>query len=209
MGMFDRQPPASGARLNLGATGAPAYNGAGASPFNQQSAQPVGGAFGGGMASAFGMQQPVQQPISPPSETEILIHLLNSGYPIERWITNSGFQSFVEMLSIMMELSVVNFFREAKFLIDDDTGQMSLDPASLPTELQTISSENVVSQFANVLAEAEKTKTESNNIQMEIANYTQNSMMGSALDAAMANEGFMERMGSGIGSLGRGFIGMK
>ena len=109
----------------------------------------------------------------------------------------------------MMELAVVNFFRDAKFLIDDETGQMSLDPTSLPSELQTLSSENVVSEFANVLSEAEKTKTEANNMQMEVLAYTQQSMMGSALDAALANEGFMERMGNGIGSLGRGFIGMK
>lgn len=204
MGMFDRQPAVSGARLNLGATSAPAAD----NPFGQQARQPMGGSFGGGMASAFGVQQPVQQ-TAPPSETEILIYLLNSGYPVERWITNTGFQSFIEMLSIMMELAVVNFFRDAKFIIDDDTGQMSLDPTSLPTELQTISSENVVNQFANVLAEAEKTKTEANNIQMEIATYAQQSMMGSALDAALANEGFMEKMGTGIGSLSRGFIGMK
>ena len=207
--MFDKQPTATGTRLNLGATGAPAYNGAAANPFGPQSAQPIGGAFGGGMASAFGMQQPIQQPVAPPSDTEILIHLLNSGYPIERWVTSAGFQSFVEMLSIMMELSVVNFFREAKFLIDDDTGQMSLDPTSLPTDLQTISSENVISHFANVLAEAERTKTEATALQTEIATYAQQSMMGSALDAALTNEGFMEKMGSGIGSLGRGFIGMK
>ena len=34
-------------------------------------------------------------------------------------------------------------------------------------------------------------------------------MMGGALSAAMANPGMMEKMGSGIGSLGRGLIGMK
>ena len=209
MGMFDRQPAAAGPRLNLGATGAPSYNGAATNPFGQQSQQSLGGSFGGGMASAFGVQQPVQQQVAPPNEAEILIHLLNSSYPVERWITNSGFQSFIQMLSVMMELAVVNFFRDAKFLIDDETGQMSLDPTSLPTELQTLSSENVVSEFANVLAEAEKTKTEANNMQMEVLAYTQQSMMGSALDAALANEGFMERMGNGIGSLGRGFIGMK
>ena len=86
---------------------------------------------------------------------------------------------------------------------------MSLDPTSLPTDLQTISSENVISHFANVLAEAERTKTEATALQTEIATYAQQSMMGSALDAALTNEGFMEKMGSGIGSLGRGFIGMK
>tara|TARA_B100000029_G_scaffold488882_1_gene546031 strand:+ start:34 stop:660 length:627 start_codon:yes stop_codon:yes gene_type:complete len=208
MGMFDRQPTATGTRLNLGATGAPAYNGAAANPF-AQARQPIGGAFGGGVASAFGMQQPVQQQVTPPNETEILIHLLNSGYPIERWLTGAGFQSFVQMLSVMMELAVVNFFRDAKFVIDDDTGSMILDPTSLSTEMQTLSSENVVSEFANVLAEAEKTKTEATALQTEIATYSQQSMMGSALDAALANEGFMEKMGSGIGSLGRGFIGMK
>jgi hypothetical protein len=34
-------------------------------------------------------------------------------------------------------------------------------------------------------------------------------MMGGALSAALANEGMMEKVGGGIGSLGRNFLGMR
>ena len=34
-------------------------------------------------------------------------------------------------------------------------------------------------------------------------------MMGGALTAALANDGVMEKVGGGLGSLGRSFMGMR
>lgn len=213
MGLFDRQPAASGPTLNLGATGAPpTANNMTASPFPfaQQAAQQQPNGFMGGMMGGMGVQQQhYQQPMTPPSDTEIMIGIMNSGYPMERWLTSPGFQSFVQMISGIVELTVVEFFRNAQFKIDEDTGIMSLDQSSLPQSMQTVSSENVLSEYSNVLAGAEKTKNESAALQAQIVNLANQSMMGSALDAALTNPGMMEKMGSGIGSIGRGLIGLK
>ncbi len=45
--------------------------------------------------------------------------------------------------------------------------------------------------------------------QQQLAAYAQQSMMGGALSAALANEGMMEKVGGGLGSIGRSFIGLK
>jgi hypothetical protein len=216
MGLFGNNAPANaGPSLNLSATGAPAV-----SPFQNvgiglPAAQPTAqGGFMGGMMGGMGMNQQQQQmmqngQIAPPSETEIMLAMINSGYPIEKWITSTGFQNFVQMMSNMMELAIVEFFRNAKFLLDEETGTMTLDPTSLPSNLQTISSENVVNEFSNVVSSADQTKNMQMAQQQQILTFAQQSMMGGALSAAMANPGMMEKMGSGIGSLGRGLIGMK
>ena len=44
--------------------------------------------------------------------------------------------------------------------------------------------------------------------QQQLAAFAQQSMMGGALSAALANEGMMEKVGGGIGSIGRSFIGL-
>ncbi len=216
MGLFGNNAPANaGPSLNLSATGAPAV-----SPFQNvgiglPAAQPTAqGGFMGGMMGGMGMNQQQQQmmqngQITPPSETEIMLAMINSGYPIEKWITSTGFQNFVQMMSNMMELAIVEFFRNAKFLLDEETGTMTLDPTSLPSNLQTISSENVVNEFSSVVSSADQTKNMQMAQQQQILTFAQQSMMGGALSAAMANPGMMEKMGSGIGSLGRGLIGMK
>ena len=217
MGIFgNNTAPAAGPALNLSATGAPVT-----SPFQNvgvglPAAQhvPQQQSFMGGMMGGMGMNQHQQQmmqngQMTPPSETEILLAIINSGYPVERWVTSTGFQNFVQMMSNMMELAIVEFFRNAKFIIDDETGMMSLDSTSLPSNLQTISSENVVNEFSSVVSSADQTKNVQMAQQQQILTFAQQSMMGGALSAAMADPGMMQKMGSGIGSLGRGLIGMK
>ncbi len=217
MGLFGNNAPANaGPSLNLSASGAPAV-----SPFQNvgvglPAAQhvPQQQTFMGGMMGGMGMNQQQQQmmqngQITPPSETEIMLAMLNSGYPIEKWITSTGFQNFVQMMSNMMELAIVGFFRDAKFILDEETGMMSLDPTSLPSNLQTISSENVVNEFSSVVSNADQVKNMQMAQQQQILTFAQQSMMGGALNAALTNPGMMEKMGSGIGSLGRGLIGMK
>ena len=205
MGLFNSKPATAGPTLNLGTTvsSGPSVT----NPWAQQA--PVGGAFTQGLAASFGQQHLVQQPVAPPSEMEFMVALLNATYPMERWVSGHGFQAYVEMMSSMMELVIVEFFKNAKFTVDEDTGTMSLDTSSLPNNLQTISSENIVSEFAKVRADAEKVKTDASALQDQIINFTKQSMLGTALDSALADPGFLQRAGQGVGALGRGLIGMK
>ena len=45
--------------------------------------------------------------------------------------------------------------------------------------------------------------------QQQIAAFAQQSMMGGALSAAMANDGFMDKVGSGAGSFMGKMMGMR
>jgi hypothetical protein len=167
----------------------------------------MGGAFASGLG--FNQQQyqnATQQPVAPPSETEILIALLNANVPVERWICTPGFQNFVQMLSNIVTLSVVGFFREAKFNFDEESGTFMLDTADLPTHLQTVSEENVVSEFNALLASSDSMKKESEMSQSQIMAFAEQNLMQSALGAALDNPGVMQKGGQFVGSLARGII---
>jgi hypothetical protein len=218
MGIFDNdvQQPTGG--LNLGMTGAPTFGGYGQAgvglPVAQQSAfamqngyaQP--GMFGaqGGAGSAFasGMGVP-NQPIQPPNETEILVHLLNSGVPVERWLAGSNFQNVISMLMSLMTLSIHNYFKGAKW-VEDAEGQLGIDSGSLPTDVQTMSSENVLMDLQKIQGAAQQSVQSSQMQQQQVMTMAQQSMMGGALSAAMHDPGMMSKMGSGVGNIMRGVI---
>ena len=84
-----------------------------------------------------------------------------------------------------------------------------MDVTSLPQNLQTLSAENVTGQFSALQATAQQTVNQTEMEQQQLAAFAQQSMMGGALTAALANEGVMEKVGGGLGSLGRSFMGMR
>ena len=114
--------------------------------------------------------------------------------------------TLLELLSNLITLSMVEILRNAKFNISEDDGVMSLDVTSLPQPLQTISAENVTSQFSTLQSDAQQLVTQSLQTQQGLLTYSQQSMMGGALEAALANEGMMERVGGGVGNFARNFI---
>lgn len=174
------------------------------SPYQQQ------GLFGaqGGMGSAFaqGMGVP-NQPVAPPSDTEILIHLLNNSVPVEKWLSGNNFQNVVQMLTSMITLSIHNYFKDAKFVSDED-GNLKIDVTSLPTDVQTVSVENVMMDLQKVQGAAQQSVQQSTMSQQQIAAVAQQSMMQSALGAAMADPGMIQKLGSGVGGFARSMIGL-
>ncbi len=212
MGLFGNDAPQQTGGLNLGITGAPTFGGYGQTgvglPVAQQNGFGQQGMFGaqGGAGAAFaqGMGVP-NQPIQPPSETEILVHLLNSGVPVERWLAGPNFQNVVNMLMNLMTLAIHNYFKNVK-LVESEEGQLVIDPVSLPTEIQTMSSENVLMDLQKVQGAAQSSVQSSQMQQQQIIAMAQHSMMGGALSAAMADPGMMSKMGSGVGNIMRGVI---
>ena len=83
---------------------------------------------------------------------------------------------------------------------------MELDVSKLPSHLQTVSADNVQAQFTALQGASTQSVQQAEMLQQQIAAMSQQSMMGGALSAAMADEGVMTRMGSGIGSVARGLI---
>jgi hypothetical protein len=144
------------------------------------------------------------QPVAPPSETEILIHLMNSNVPVEKWLAGQNFQNVVNMLSSMVTLCIHNYFKNAKFVADDD-GNLKVDVTSLPTDVQTVSPENVLMDLQQVQGAAQQSVQQCQMTQQQIAAIANQSLMSSALGAAM-NEGMFTKGMSAMGSGIRGFV---
>ena len=203
LGLGGNTTPMNNGALNLGqpnvnqnpwANQNNAMQGAGQSPFAQ-------GIFG------QQTQQYAQQPVAPPSEIEIQLMLLRGITPIERFVASPQMGVLVEMLNNLVSYSVLEILRNITFVTDEE-GKMKMDVASLPTNLQTMSAENVTAQFTNLQSGAQQKINQTEMEQQQLAAFAQQSMMGGALSAALANEGMMEKVGGGIGSIGRSFIGL-
>ena len=204
---FGQQPQPSGT-LNLSATGAPvaAQQSLG---FPQQMQQnPMMGGMMTGMGITPQQQQFMQQPVAPPSEMEILNALLNSQNPIHRFIKDGGLNTLVEIIAATTSLTLLSILKEATFAIDEDEGGMKLDTSSLPENLKTLSAENVTVLLNNMMAVSTQTVQQAEMQRQQIIATSQQSMMGGALQAALADEGMMEKVGGGIGSVARSFMGL-
>ena len=210
LGLGGNKEPMNNGALNLGVQGQQGQMSLqNQNPWANQ--QMMGAGQSPMMQGMFGGQQNqfAQQPMTPPTELEIQIMLLRGISPIERYVAGPQMGTLVEMLSTLVSFSVVEVLRNATFVVDDENGTMKMDVTSLPQNLQTLSAENVAGQFSTLQASAQQTVNQTEMEQQQLAAFAQQSMMGGALSAALANEGVMEKVGGGIGSIGRGFLGMR
>lgn len=195
----NRQTVNNGA-LNLSRTGAPV---AGNQPMG---AGPAPNPLMDGLYAGAGVDpRYFQQPVAPPSEIEIQMALLRSLAPIDRFIKSSEMGILIELLSNVVTFSVMEILRSATFKLDDE-GNMQMDVTSLPPHLQTISGENVAADFTTLQSHAQQAVSEAEAQQAQIIALADQSMLGGALATAMADEGFMTRMGNTAGSVLRGVI---
>jgi hypothetical protein len=93
--------------------------------------------------------------------------------------------------------------------VEDGDGHLKMDITKLPSHLQTMSAENIRAEFNTLQSTAQQNITVAEQSQQQIAAYSQQNMMSGALSAALADEGMMEKMGSGVGSVARGLMGMR
>ena len=197
--------------LNLSQTGAPTgmmpqNMGMGMGMGAQQPAQTLmGGMFAG---AGYGDQynQYYNQPVAPPSETEILDSMLKTLIPIDKFIVSPQMPALMEMLSGIISMSVLNILKNATFAIDDDDGSMRLDVTSLPSELQTLSVENVMAQLSTMQNSSNQAIQQAEMQRQQVLAMANQSMMAGALNAAMANPNLIENVGTGIGSFTRNLL---
>ena len=220
MGLFGNDAPQQ-MGMNLGMTGAPmnnsyvGYNGAAMTGVGLPAAQYVPQQQNGFMSSmmgGMGMNQQQQQMMqngqfAPPSETDILMSLINSSVPVEKWLSGPNFQNVVSMFSNLMTLCIHNYFKSAKFVADED-GNLTLDVTSLPQDVQTTSVENVTMELQKVQGAAQQSVQMSQMQQQQIAAMAQQSVMGGALSAAMADPGMVSKAGGAVGGFARSLIGL-
>mgnify|MGYP003134008526 CR=1 FL=1 len=210
MSLFGNSQQTNGA-LNLGATSAsPAM---GANPFAPQGGmvqQASQNPFMAGMAGGAGMQPGMMgQPMAPPSEAEIQLALMKTLAPIDRFVTSAQMVTFLQLLNDLVSFSVLEILKNATFVINEDEGCMKMDITSLPSNLQTMSAENVTGQFNSLQMASQTNIQQAEMQQQQIAALAQQSMMGGALSAAMANEGFMNKAGTAAGSFMGKMMGMR
>ena len=94
--------------------------------------------------------------------------------------------------------------KNAVFVADED-GNLKMDSTSLPQNLQTMSAENIKADFTALQSAAQQNIQNAEGQQMQLNNMAQQSMMNTALNAAMS-EGVMEKAGGFIGNTARSFI---
>jgi hypothetical protein len=190
--------------LNLGAQAGGSPAGAQVNPFGQQNGmmqQAQNNAFMGSMMGGMGMQPGMmQQPMAPPSEMEIQLAMMRTLAPIDRFIVGAQMATFLQMFNDLVSFSVLEVLKNAEFIIDDKEGKMKMDVTSLPQNLQTMSAENVKNQFSSLQMASQQGIQQAEMQQQQIAAFAQQSMMGGALSAALANDGFMDKAGSAAGS---------
>tara|TARA_R110000751_G_scaffold82534_2_gene166052 strand:- start:2697 stop:3332 length:636 start_codon:yes stop_codon:yes gene_type:complete len=161
----------------------------------------MGGGMAGGQPQQWGQQQ-----VAPPTEMEIQIMLLRGIVPLDRFIASPQMGTLVEMFSNLVTFSVLEIMKNSVFVADDE-GNLKIDITQLPQHLQTMSGENVKAGFTALQGSAQQNIQQAEMQQQQIVAMAQQSMMGGALSAAMADEGFMQKVGSTTGNFARTFIG--
>ena len=144
----------------------------------------------------------MNQPVMPPSEIEIQIMLLRGIVPVDRFVASESMATMVQMFNDLVTFSVLEVFKNATFIPDDD-GNLKMDISSLPSHLQTMSSDNIASKFTALQSTANQNIQTAEQQQMQLNQMAQQSMMGGALNAALQNEGMMQKVGGGVGSFAR------
>jgi hypothetical protein len=165
----------------------------GASPF-------TAGILGGAGISAQQYQQ-YQQPIAPPSDTQVLAAMLGTLQPIDRFIISQNMPVFIEMLSNLTTYSILNVLKNCTFTLDEE-GTMALDVTSMPSDLQTLSAENIIAQLNSLQNTSMQIIQKAEGERQQILQLADQSLLQGALSSALADPGMLE----GVGQAAGGFI---
>ena len=149
------------------------------------------------------------QPMAPPSEAEIQLALMKTLAPMDRFIGSAQMGTMLQLLNDLVSFSVLEILKGATFVINEDEGTMKMDIASLPSNLQTMSAENVTGQFSSLQMASQQNIQQAEMQQQQIAALAQQSMMGGALSAAMQDESLMNKAGGAAGNFMGRMMGMR
>ena len=171
--------------------------------YPQQQYDTSGAAMGAGFMGAMGMQPAA--PMAPPSDLEVMAALIQTSAPVDRWFSGPNMQTLVSLMYKVSSLATIDVLKNAK-IVEDADGNMGFDFsafASAPT------ADSVTMESNTLQTAAQSQVTAAQQQQQAILNMVQQNMMSGALNAAMANPGMMESVGTGVGSMFRGIVGMR
>lgn len=197
----DATTPAPGAALNLGVASTPTTNPYSAPTYDQFGQQAQPGFLNAAFAGATGRDPYGQQPvIMPPSDTEILMCMLNTAAPIERFMQTPMFRSLLEVSQLLTTYSIIRIFKNAAFDFDEDEGVFKMNMSSLPEDLQTMSEENIISPLNSLSAIVNNEVSNNDAERAALIQRTQSSMLQNQLTNALSDPGIMASMGDGAGT---------
>jgi len=214
MALFGNNNAQQNGALSLGVNTQPTTQSNFANPFaNQQQQGFAQNGMTQGFMAGMGMNQQqmgmMGQPMAPPSEAEIQLALMKTLAPMDRFVSSSQMATMLQLLNDLVSFSVLEILKNAEFTIDEDEGKMKMDVTSLPSNLQTMSAENVTSQFNSLQMASQQNIQQAEMQQQQIATLAQQSMMGGALSAAMQDEGFMNKVSGSAGNFMGKMMGMR
>ena len=196
--------------LNLSQTGAPM--GAGVNGFAQSPMQngmvgnPMVQGLFGGMGYGDQYNQYANAPVAPPSDSEILDAMLQTLNPIDKFFVSQQMPVFIDMLTNIMTFSLLNVLKNSTFSLNEEDASLTLDVTSLPSDLQTLSAENIVAQLSNLQNQSNAIIQNAEMKRQQILATANQSMLQGALGAALENPGMMESMGNALGSTARSLM---
>tara|TARA_R110002012_G_scaffold30927_5_gene93402 strand:- start:1846 stop:2469 length:624 start_codon:yes stop_codon:yes gene_type:complete len=194
MGLFSTTPASNNSSFSLGA---PAMNSTPPMQNNYQNSYGTSPLAAGILGGAGISPQQYGMAVAPPSETDVLAAMLTTLQPIDRFIVSQNMPVFIEMLSNITTFSLLNVLKNATFKLDDE-GNMTLDVMSLPSDLQTLSAENIVAQLNSLQNTSMQSIQSAEQQRMQIKAMAEQSMLQGALGAAM-QPGVMENVGQAAG----------
>lgn len=204
----NNQTPMNNGALNLGVTGYQQNWQMQPNPYAQMQPNPYAqlgqNSFMQGMTGGASNQWG-QQPIAPPSDIDIQIMLLRGIVPIDRFVASQQMGILIQLMNNLISFSVLEILKNTVF-IEDTNGGLKMDITKLPSHLQTMSAENIAAEFNKLQSTSQQNITMAEQTQSQIASFTQQNMMSGALSAALADEGMMEKMGTGVGNVARGLL---
>jgi len=177
-------------------------------PFGAQQSQQMNPLMGGMLQGAGFNPTHAQAPIAPPSETQILAAMMNTIQPIDRFFIGQSMPIFVEMISNITAFSLLNVLKNSTFKIDDD-GNMKMDVSSLPSDLQTLSAENIIAQLNTLQNISQQAVTSALQERDRIIAISEQSLLQTALTGALTDQTFLENAGNAMGTTARSFFGLR
>ncbi len=183
--------------------------------FGTPQQQQMNGNMYGGMQGmgAMGMMQQQQNPMMQQMANDPVIafaRMLELHDPMAVFLASQNLPTLIELMGEVVRLSLKEFLSQATFTLDKETGALTLDTAKLPSQLSTLSPENLALTMNRVQQSAQMTIQQNTQQKQMLLNAHQmtggmganqpgffGSLLGSALGNQMQN-GNAAKLGAGL-----------
>jgi hypothetical protein len=191
--------------------------------------QGYGGGYGmqqGGMGG-LGMMQQAQNPMMQQAANDPIVataQLLALYDPMAQFMMSQNMAMVMDLVGEVMMLSIKEFFKSVSFITDSD-GKITLDGNSLPSNLATLSPENLALTLQKVQSSAQQTLNnnqqqqqmflqahQQGSLQQQLMNPQQQpGFFGNLIGGMMGNAvqqqgGFGATVGQGVGMAAKGAV---